>query len=720
MNRARRLIPARLLLSGSLLSGLLLSGFLLPATHLAGQTPDSSARLPKLSSEVIPVTNGSDTIILSYGFGSRLIISNPAFRIDSTGVAPDGPRIIALPYNVNPGPGTATAPITANSGPEINALPFTATWPELLQRMNKNPRPYTFWIRCGLQNHSDSTLDISIYCGDINYIDGWFISSDQTQRPDHSPQQQNHPPQQPNPPLQQMAGGSLRPPIPGTTHIQQQYDILPLHLQPHAAGELLLALRQKTNDYGFNGIQLFSPDALGADFARDYEQGHAGLVFEWLFQGFMLCMLLYMLFQWLIIRRKEYGYYFCYIAAVTLYFLSKFEAQLGLPLLFTRFPLLKIYLSRTLLILPYFLYFRFIRSFLEIPARYPALNKWIVPLEYFLLGYMVFDFVFILITFDQQRQNTFFTFVLLSVFILSTSFIIYLFRYRQTLIYYVLTGSLVVALGNILGQVFTYLQYYRNENIGVGDILIYPQLGVLLEMLCFTAGLGYKRHMSEKEKIRSQEKLIEQLRANEQLQARMQNIRNKIAQDLHDDIGSTLSSISILSDLVLKDGSSSQARDTIGEIKDSSLMLMERMDDIVWSINPRNDSLDHLLMRVRHFATSLFEARDIGYTIEIHKNLHEVKLPMDHRQHIYLILKEAINNLVKYSRATQAVLQVQFDQHTLTLLVKDNGKGFDMKAPSGGNGIPGMQRRADLMGARLIINSTPGEGTEVLLKVVID
>lgn len=653
------------------LAGLLIPCFLLPAIHLAGQTPNASAPPPGAS---VQPRDQSDTIIVPYGFGSDLTITAAAFRIDSTTDTPDGVR-------------TAT-------------LPFTTAWPAFTAQMDKNPRPYTFWVRCRLQNHSAGTLDISIYCGDINYIDGWFTG------PGDSPQR--------------MTGGSLRPSIPRTTQVQRQYNILPLRLSPHSNGELLLALRQRTKEWSFTTVQLFSPTALSTDFALDYEQDHADLIFQWLFQGFMLCMLLYMLFQWLIIRRKEYGYYFCYIAAVTLYFLSKFETQLGLPLLFTRFPLLKVYLSRTLLIFPYFLYFRFIRAFLEIPTRYPALNKWIVPLEYFLLGYMVFDFVFIVTTFDQGRQNTFFTFVLLSVFILSTSFIIYLFRYRQTLIYYVLTGSLVVALGNILGQVFTYLKFYKNENIGISDILIFPQLGVLLEMLCFTAGLGYKRHTSEKEKIRSQEKLIEQLRANEQLQTRMQNIRNKIAQDLHDDIGSTLSSISILSDLVLKGDSNSQARDAIGEIKDSSLMLMERMDDIVWSINPRNDSLDHLLMRVRHFATTLFEARDIEYTIDIQKNLHEVRLPMDYRQHIYLVLKEAINNLVKYSEATQAVLQVQFHQHTLTLLVKDNGRGFDIMAPSSGNGIPGMQRRADVMGAGLILCSAPGQGTEIRLNVGID
>jgi len=191
---------------GSLLSaGLLITGFLLLATHLAGQTPDSSVRRIGMSAD------GSDTIILSYGFGSSLTVTAPSFRIDSTSVIPT----FRIDSNARPGPSTAT-------------LPFTT--------------------------------------------------------PGHSPQQ--------------MTGGTLRPPIPGVTHIQQQYDILPLQLLPHASGQLLLAMRQRSNDFNFTGVQLFSPDALGADFARDYEQGHADLVFQWLFQGFMLCMLLYMLFQW--------------------------------------------------------------------------------------------------------------------------------------------------------------------------------------------------------------------------------------------------------------------------------------------------------------------------------------------------------------------------------------------------------------------------------------
>jgi len=198
---------------------------------------------------------------------------------------------------------------------------------------------------------------------------------------------------------------------------------------------------------------------------------------------------------------------------------------------------------------------------------------------------------------------------------------------------------------------------------------------------------------------------------------KIERIRTKISTDLHDDIGSTLSSISIMSDMIMHSPHEPDWQRMAGEIKDNSLSLMDKMDDIVWSINPRNDEMENLMIRIQRFAAPLFEARGIDYEIVIENNIRRLKLSMEHRQHIYLVLKEAINNLVKYSRATQAILRVSFDQHILELLVKDNGKGFDNQSLSTGNGIPGMQRRADLMGAQLSITSAPGQGTEIRLKV---
>ncbi len=335
----------------------------------------------------------------------------------------------------------------------------------------------------------------------------------------------------------------------------------------------------------------------------------------------------------------------------------------------------------------------------------------------FLLLYTAADVLFIIATFDRAVQTLVYTVVFAGVFLLTLGFMIYMYRRRQALIFYIISGSLAVATGHILGLVFSYLEINRHIDLGVPDIFIFPQAGIVLEVLCFTAGLSYKSLMTEREKLSSQEKLIEQLKANELLQQRMQHIRNKIAQDLHDDIGSTLSSISILSDLALRENPGSHTIETMTEIKDNSILLMERMDDIVWSINPRNDSLENLLIRVRHFATTLFEAKGVDYSIGIQKNIHEVRLPMDYRQHIYLILKEAINNLVKYADATQAWLEVQFDTRHLVLVVRDNGRGFDTGAQNAGNGITGMRRRAELMNARVSIISAPGEGTSIQLRV---
>ncbi len=664
------MLPASL----SLLSALLL---LLPVLLFAGQPPGQGpGQAPQ-----------PDTAVVKRGFGEKLILGS-------------GVSCLILPEtNTGAVKGAESGPGPGGDLGQIQSRPFTVAYDSLLRQLYRDPRHYTFWEKMDLQNNSDSALDLSVFCGDINFTDLWLVSSGRL--------------------LQHVMGGNLRRAPAGSSFVQRQSACLPLRLAPHQSGELFVELRQRTDEYDFDGLEIFDQDALNDNFTRGAETGNHSLFYQLLFQGFLICQVLYVFFQWLIIRRREYMYYFFYLAVLGLYFLSKQEGQFGLDLLFSRYPLLKVYLGKTLLILPYFFYFRFVRSFLEMPANYPVLNKWIVRVEYFLLAYMVFDLGFILISFNRKLQTEIYTFILLLVFLLATCFMVYMYRQRKTLAYYIVSGSLFVATGHITGLVFSYLEFVRHIDLGISNIFIFSQVGIVLEICCFTAGLSYKSHADEKEKIRSQENLIEQLKANELLQSRMQHIRNKIAQDLHDDIGSTLSSISILSGLALEEGSSGHTLETMNEIKDSSMLLMERMDDIVWSINPRNDSLENLLMRVKHFATTLFEAREIDYTIDIQENISTVKLPTDYRQHIYLVLKEGINNLVKYAQAGKAAIRVSFDQQVLELSVRDNGRGFDATREAAGNGIPGMRRRAELMKAELSIQSLPGEGTTVSLKVKI-
>lgn len=210
---------------------------------------------------------------------------------------------------------------------------------------------------------------------------------------------------------------------------------------------------------------------------------------------------------------------------------------------------------------------------------------------------------------------------------------------------------------------------------------------------------------------------------------RVEKLRTRISTDLHDDIGSTLSSISILSDMAIQEeevrnGPFAPAQPTtlwlmIKEIRDNSLSLLEKMDDIVWSINPRNDTLESLLLRVHRFGAQLFEAKGIEYDIEIEPGVRHLRLNMERRQSLYLITKEAIINLVKYADAGKAHIRARAIRHTLEVQISDNGRGFDQTSIRPGNGIINMKSRAASMKAGLTIDSSPGHGTTVTLALKI-
>ena len=196
-------------------------------------------------------------------------------------------------------------------------------------------------------------------------------------------------------------------------------------------------------------------------------------------------------------------------------------------------------------------------------------------------------------------------------------------------------------------------------------------------------------------------------------------LRNKISTDLHDDIGSTLSSISILSEVAAREKEQKSKR-ILHEINERSYLLMEKMDDIVWSISTSNDTVGNLFSRIQQFASTILEARGIEYEFRVPDKLKEMKLDMQLRQHIYLVLKEAINNLIKYSQCSTACIIAEYSAGMLKIEIADDGNGFDTSKASGGNGLLNMRKRTEAMRGKLCIASTPGTGTRVSLAVQIE
>jgi len=203
----------------------------------------------------------------------------------------------------------------------------------------------------------------------------------------------------------------------------------------------------------------------------------------------------------------------------------------------------------------------------------------------------------------------------------------------------------------------------------------------------------------------------------------IERIRERIASDFHDDIGSALSSISIFSEVADKQLKeqlpAEKTREVISHISFHSRAMLDAMDDIIWAVNPQNDHFNDLAIRMREFAIPLLEARNIRFEIDINESILNTRIKMEARKNIFLIFKECINNLLKHAACTSMKLSVGKSNGQLEFVISDDGKGFDADALSSRNGLKNMRKRAQEIGSKISIRSQPGNGTMIRLLVDI-
>lgn len=196
-----------------------------------------------------------------------------------------------------------------------------------------------------------------------------------------------------------------------------------------------------------------------------------------------------------------------------------------------------------------------------------------------------------------------------------------------------------------------------------------------------------------------------------------QILRNQIAGDLHDDIGSALSIIDISSRVALaKQDDKLAMTEQLVKIQQYAGKTMDSMGDIVWSVNPNNDNLESVLGRVREFAAEVCEPMNIDLQFKVAGEFEHLLLDADKRKNIFLICKEAINNAVKYSGCQSLSIEVEKTGiEGLLIKIMDDGKGFNTDTPKKGNGLLNMQARAGHLKATLTIQSVANKGTSILL-----
>ncbi len=197
----------------------------------------------------------------------------------------------------------------------------------------------------------------------------------------------------------------------------------------------------------------------------------------------------------------------------------------------------------------------------------------------------------------------------------------------------------------------------------------------------------------------------------------IEKLKSKLSSDLHDNVGSGLTEIAILSELTAYDiqNISEQASEKLASISDKARLLIDNMSDIVWMVNPHKDSLHDLIVRLKDSYSDLMSAAGISFKTNNLDKLNSLKLPMEYKQNLFLIFKEALNNAIKHSKCNRIILSADFDKDILDLSINDNGSGIISSPADSGNGIRNMKERAKLIGGEVKIESTDG-GTTIIFK----
>lgn len=196
----------------------------------------------------------------------------------------------------------------------------------------------------------------------------------------------------------------------------------------------------------------------------------------------------------------------------------------------------------------------------------------------------------------------------------------------------------------------------------------------------------------------------------------MERMRVRIAGDLHDDVGTNLSSILIISQIMQRQAVfPDKIRENLTEISSITQNTQGMLRDIVWMLNPQNDTLDDMMLKMKELAGRLLQ--NLHYTFIAPQGQLKTKVSIEFKRNVFLIFKEALNNIVRHASATEVEIVVWQKDGQFNMKIADNGMGFDRKATKSGFGLENFNRRAGQLKAILHIESEPGRGTVINLSV---
>jgi signal transduction histidine kinase len=269
----------------------------------------------------------------------------------------------------------------------------------------------------------------------------------------------------------------------------------------------------------------------------------------------------------------------------------------------------------------------------------------------------------------------------------------------------------------ICGLISFLINYTGKDPTGWGPVgWLYT--GNMGDIIFFSTAMGYRLKKISDER---QQAILQTAEEREKRKEAIVEERNRIARDMHDDLGSGLSKIWILCEVAKTQlQESDKTWVPLDRISTSSKELVDGLQDIIWVLNPREDSLESLSSYIREYAARFFEPLNSNVAFVYPEEIREARLTDVQRRNVFLIVKETLNNIAKHARCRSVVISIEQAPGEIILCLQDDGIGFDSEQVRRfGNGLRNMKSRMQEIGGSYLLESVPGKGTSVRLTIPV-
>lgn len=432
-----------------------------------------------------------------------------------------------------------------------------------------------------------------------------------------------------------------------------------------------------------------------------------------LFAGIMLMMIFYAISVFAQTSKPEFLYYAGYAICISLLLFLKsilHNTTTAFNFFFESF------FDNIIFCVGHIFYIIFLRKFLETKKNYPGMDRYLFWGTVAITTMMVLYTLFYFFTSDFPLTNSVEDYTKILLLLILGFFIIKGLGYRNQLMNYIVLGNIFLFVLAIVSYVILSTDFKVVKGISVLNLaLFYYQGGITIELVFFLFAFTYKNKMEITRSIQKEEKLKldaerKELEKQVAVLAATQDERNRISADMHDELGSGVTAIRLMSEIV-KSKMKEQTLPEIEKISHSANELLNKMNTIIWTMTSSNDSVENLVAYIRSYAVEFFESTSIDCYFSMPASIPHKEISGEKRRNMFLSVKEALNNVLKHSQSSVVKINVTVTDK-LIIEIQDDGVGINMeKLRKFGNGLNNMKKRMVSINGEFDIQNNEGTRT---------